>query len=163
CSGATTIPAAGGTFTGTTSGTGSLAGSCGSSSPSPERVYLWTPAASGTAIIQTCGTGTNFDSVLYVRGGSCTGTEMACNDDACTIAGGTSHGSRVTPVVTAGQPVAIVVDGFRGQAGTYSLSVTPPAGGAGGGGAGSGSCAAPTVIPPAGGSVSGTTSGTSGL
>lgn len=160
CSAATAIPGAGGTFTGTTSGTGSLAGSCGFSIDAPERVFLWTPAASGTATIQTCGAGTNFDTVLYVRGSSCTGAEMACNDDACAISDGTSHGSRVTPVVTAGQPVAIVVDGFRGQAGTYSLTVTPPAGG---GGAGSGSCASPTVIPPAGGSVSGTTSGTSAL
>src|SRR5262249_56560589 len=106
---------------------------------------------------------TNFDTVLYVRSGSCTGAEMACNDDACAIAGGTSHGSRVTPTVTAGQPVAIVVDGFRGLAGSYSLSVTPPAGGGGGGGGGGGSCGAPTVIPPQGGGVSGTTSGASAL
>jgi hypothetical protein len=168
CSAATTIPAAGGTFSGTTSGTGSLGASCGFSTDAPERVFLWTPATSGTATIQTCGAGTSFDTVIYARGGSCTGTELGCNDDACTIGDGTSHGSRITPSVTAGQPVVIVVDGYRGLAGNFSLTVTPPAGSGtlpppppptGGGG----SCATPTVIPAAGGSVSGTTSGTSAL
>ena len=35
----------------------------------------------GSATAQTCGDGTRFDSVLYVRDGSCTGSELACNDD----------------------------------------------------------------------------------
>ena len=47
CQAAAAIPAQGGTFLGRTSGTGTLAGSCGTSSPAPERVYAWTPAISG--------------------------------------------------------------------------------------------------------------------
>src|SRR5207247_2577768 len=71
CSNPTVIPAQGGTFSGTTSGSSLLAGSCGSSGDSPERVFQWTPAGSGTATIQTCGDGTHFDTVLYLAGGAC--------------------------------------------------------------------------------------------
>src|SRR5436190_759559 len=75
CNNPTVIPAQGGTFGGTTSGTSSQAGSCGNSGTSPEQVFRWTPAVSGTAAIQTCGAGTSFDTVLYVRSPSCTGSD----------------------------------------------------------------------------------------
>src|SRR5213078_967870 len=128
CSSPTLIPAPGGTFSGTTSGTSALAGSCGSSGSSPERVYQWTPAVSGTATIQTCGAGTSFDTVLYLRRGACaSGPEVAagCNDDTCANASGLFRASRITPTVTAGQPYFIVVDGYAGATGTFSLTVTP--------------------------------------
>src|SRR5207247_241481 len=67
CGNQIVIPAQGGTFSGMTSGTSTLAGSCGSSGTSPEQVFQWTPAISGTATIETCGSGTNFDTVLYLR------------------------------------------------------------------------------------------------
>src|SRR5439155_664147 len=171
CSSPTAIPAPGGTFSGTTSGTSALAGSCGSSENSPERVYQWTPAVSGTATIQTCGAGTSFDTVLYLRSGVCAnGPEMAagCNDDACANASGLFRASRITPTVTAGQAYFIVVDGYGGAPGTFSLTVTPP-------GASTttttpastpttttthpAACAGPTPIPPAGGTVGGTPRG----
>src|SRR5205823_4811077 len=129
CSSPPVIPAQGGTFSGTTSGTSSLAGSCGSSGTSPEQVFQWTPAVSGTATIQTCGAGTTFDTVLYLRSGSCAGgPEVAagCNDDACSNASGLFRASRLTPTVTAGQTYYIVVDGYGGAPGTFSLTVTPP-------------------------------------
>src|SRR6059058_2946494 len=173
CASATPIPAAGGTFSGTTSGTSTLEGSCGSSGASPERVFQWTPAVSGTATIQTCGAGTTFDTELYLRSGSCAGgPEVAagCNDDACANASGLFRASRLTPTVTAGQTYYIVVDGYGGAPGTFSLTVTPP-------GASTttttpaststttttlaAACAGPTPIPAAGGTFSGTTSGTS--
>src|SRR5438552_3887822 len=131
CSSPTVLPAQGGTFGGTTSGTSALAGSCGSSGTAPEQVYQWTPAVSGTATIQTCGAGTTFDTVLYLRSGACAGgPEMAagCNDDACTNAIGLYRASRLTPTVTAGQTYFIVVDGYGGAQGLYGLTVTPPAG-----------------------------------
>src|SRR5213080_4654413 len=65
CSSPTVIPA--------TSGTSALAGSCGRSGESPERVFQWTPTVSGTATIQTCGAATTFDTVLYLRSGVCSG------------------------------------------------------------------------------------------
>jgi hypothetical protein len=127
CDNPTVIPAEGGTFGGTTSGTSAQAGSCGSSGTSPEQVFEWTPAASGTATIETCGTGTTFDSVLYMRSGQCAGgPEVACNDDACANSTGLNRASRITPTVTGGQTYFIVVDGYGGAQGTFSLTVTPP-------------------------------------
>src|SRR5882724_5455395 len=129
CSSPTVLPAQGGTISGTTSGTSALAGSCGSSGTAPEQVFQWTPAVSGTATIQTCGAGTTFDSVLYLRTGACaSGPEVAtgCNDDACTNATGLNRASRLVPTVTAGQTYYIVVDGYGGAQGTFSLTVTPP-------------------------------------
>src|SRR6058998_2431344 len=178
CSSPTVLPAQGGTFGGTTSGTSVLAGSCGSSGTAPEQVFQWTPTVSGAATIQTCGAGTTFDTVLYLRSGSCAGgPEVAagCNDDACANATGLARASRLTPTVTAGQTYYIVVDGYNGTQGTFSLTVTPPVAstttttptnsstttttltGA------TGACASATPIPAAGGTFSGTTSGTSTL
>src|SRR5262249_51876590 len=119
----------GGTFVGTTSGTSTLTSSCGTTGSSPERVYLWTPSTSGAATISTCGAATLFDTVVYLRGTGCTGSELACNDDTTGCSTGepnAPHGSRISPNVTAGQTYAIVVDGYAGARGTYSLTVTPP-------------------------------------
>ena len=129
CASPTVIASQGGTFTGTTSGTSLLTSTCGSTGTSPEKVFQWTPAVSGTATIQTCGAGTNFDTVLYMRSGVCaSGSEVVsgCNDDACTNATGLNRASRITPTVTAGQTYFIVVDGYGGAQGTFSLTVTPP-------------------------------------
>jgi hypothetical protein len=130
CSVPTVIPAAGGVFAGTTAGASSLAGTCGSTGTAPERVFQWTPSTSGPATIQTCSaSGTTYDTVLYLRQGTCTGgSEVGCNDDTagCTTASGPSHGSRVTPTVTAGETYFIVVDGYASRAGSFELSVIPP-------------------------------------
>ena len=174
CGAPTTIPAQGGVVTGATSGTGTLNGSCGGTSTAPERVFRWTPAVSGVATIATCGAGTTFDTVLYVRNGSCTtGTPVACNDDACANATGQNRASRITATVTAGQTYFIVVDGYGGKSGNFTLSVTPPAT------PGtttttststttsttlaSGTCSAPVALPGAGGTFTGTTAGASGV
>src|SRR5438093_7062308 len=128
CSSPTVVPEQGGTFSGTTSGTSSLAGTCGSSGSSPEQVFQWTPAVSGLATIETCGSGTTYDSVLYLRAGSCTsGAEVQCNDDACANSTGLIRASRLTPTVSAGTTYYIVVDGFGGASGSFALRVTPPA------------------------------------
>src|SRR5437867_6151920 len=165
CSSPTVIPAPGGAFSGTASGTGALAGSGGRSGESPERVFQWTPTVSGTATIQTCGAATTFDTVLYLRSGVCSGgPEVAagCNDDTCPNATGLFRASRITPTVTAGQTYFIVVDGYGGAQGTFSLTVTPPGdpvptttttlpGG--------GACSSPAASPAQGGTMSGATSG----
>ena len=127
CNNPTVIPDQGGTFSGTTSGTSSQAGSCGNSGSSPELVFQWTPSVSGTATIETCGAGTSFDTVLYMRSGLCEGgSEVGCNDDACVNATGLFRGSRIMPTVTGGQTYFIVVDGYGGAQGSFSLTVTPP-------------------------------------
>lgn len=135
CSNATVIPPSGGTFTGATTGTSTLQGTCSATDTAPERVFQWTPSASGVATIQTCSaTATTFDTVLYMRTGSCdTGTQTACNDDT-TGCGTTTdptdphRGSRLSPTVIAGQTYYIVVDGYAGNSGSFALTVLPPAG-----------------------------------
>jgi hypothetical protein len=126
CASPVPIPAGGGTVTGTTAGTSVLAGTCGNTTGSPEQVFSWTPARSGTATIETCGSGTAFDTVLYARAGTCAGAPLACSDDVCTIAGGALRGSRIRPTVTAGQTYLIVVDGYGGASGAFNLRVTSP-------------------------------------
>jgi hypothetical protein len=131
CGNVTVIPAAGGTVTGNTAGSSTLQGSCGASGTAPERVYQWTPATSGTATIQTCNNlGTSFDTVVYLRSGTCAaGAEIACNDDmaGCSTSEPSGyHGSRISPFVTAGQTYFIVVDGYGGRSGAFALSVVPP-------------------------------------
>src|SRR5947207_468497 len=169
CSSPTVVPAQGGTFSGTTSGASALAGSCGNSDGSPEQVFRWTPTVSGTATIQTCGAGTTFDTVLYLRSGGCaSGPEVAgCNDDACANASGLYRASRITPTVTAGQTYFIVVDGYAGATGTFSLTVTPPDSATTTTSPttttttlpGSAACSSPAGIPAQGGTMSGATSG----
>ena len=163
CTDPTVIPAAGGVFTGSTSGIsggGSLDGTCGNTGTSPEKVFQWTPSLSGRATIQTCGGSTNFDTVLYMRSGSCqTGSPVACNDDTsgCNSGAGSGIASRITPTVTAGQTYYIVVDGYGGARGDFRLSVTPPTPPP------PSACLSPTVIPAAGGVFTGSTSGASTL
>jgi hypothetical protein len=154
---ATLVPAEGGTFTSATGGKSALSGSCGHTDKGPEAVFQWTPTVSGFATISTCGTSTLYDTTLYVRTDTCDGTEIGCNDDSVGCGTGEPsdyHGSRLRPVVAAGQTYYIVVDGFRGVGGSFSLTVTPPP---------DAICDAALTIPPKGGVVSGSTSGTSAL
>jgi len=123
CAVVTPIGAGGGTFQGTTPGTGNsgIRGSCGGSGS--EDTYSWTPDASGLARIETCGS--SFDTVLHVRRDACglDGVEVACNDDSCGLS------SRVQFNVQAGTTYYIYVDGFSfGGSGAYRLTVTPPGG-----------------------------------
>jgi hypothetical protein len=48
--------------------------------------------------------------VLYLRGNSCTGNQLSCNDDtaACATASGANHGSRITPPVDHGKARYVV-------------------------------------------------------
>jgi hypothetical protein len=130
CTAAIDIAAGGGVFTGTTSGASTLTESCASTNTSPEQVFRWTPSRSGTAVIETCGTATLFDTVIAVRQPSCTtGPERACNDDTTGCNTGEPndhHGSRVSVRVTAGTSYFIVVDGYGGAHGNFQLRVTPP-------------------------------------
>jgi len=123
CEAVATIPPEGGTFVGETAGPSWLESACGGAA-APERVYSWTPAASGVAVISTCGDGTSFETVLSLRRDRCeTGAEVACNETGC---GAGNRGSRITVPVTAGQTSFIVVDGAGDAQGTYSLTVVPP-------------------------------------
>lgn len=99
----------------TVGGESVFAGSCGGASAA-EKTFLYTAPATGTYSIDTGGSA--FDTVLYVREGSCSGTELACNDDANGVS------SRVTVSLAAGERVAIVVDGFDTMNGPFALNIT---------------------------------------
>jgi hypothetical protein len=157
CDNAIVVPPDGAGFSGTTAALSTLAGTCQptQSAKSPEVVFQWTPTRSGPALIYTCGNNSDFDTVLYMREGSCTsGPEVAngCNDDACANSTGSNLASQITPIVTAGQTYFIVVDGYGGASGNYSLAVIAPT-----------PCESATVIPPQGGVFAGTTTGNSWL
>lgn len=151
CDVAETIPAAGGSFTRTTLGGSTLAGTCGG--PAAEHVFKWTPSRAGNALIETCGGGTHVDTAVYLRtGGSCEGgAEVACSDDVCPTANTSDRGSRLMTFVGKDQTYYIVVDGY-GE-GTFQLNVLPPAAG----------CDSPLVVPGSGGSFFGSIDGLSGL
>ena len=150
-----TIPAAGGTVTGTTSGTSSFTGECSDgTSGAPEHVWAWTPSVSGFATVSTCGATTTYDTVLYVGAAADGNGQIACVDDdlyGCEIWNGESWGSRTKVWVNAGTTYYIYVDGYFNPGNTderhhgdYTLTVEPPL--------------LPT-IPPGGGTIIGTTAG----
>ena len=129
CASPIVIPPEGGSFTGSTSGTGALAGSCGAGGTAAERVFRWTPSRTGVATVSTCGRHTDFDTMLYLRRDDCrAGAEVACNDDAC------GRASRLTPTVTAGTTYsysAFAIDAAgnvspRSTASATPTDVTPP-------------------------------------
>jgi len=74
-----------------------------------------------TATITLTTAGSVYDTVLYVRQGTCTGTEVGCNDD---VASGDTT-SRVVLTSLAAGTYYIVVDAYRGtNVGTYVLNVS---------------------------------------
>ena len=118
------------TVTGTTQGGARHSdGKCGGAA-APERTFLFTAASKGTYVFDT--TGSALDTVLSVRADACGGPELGCNDDA----GSGSHSSRITLPLLAGQHVILVVDGFAGDSGLFTLHVSrlggPPSGPVGG-------------------------------
>jgi subtilisin len=85
--------------------------------------YRWTAPFSGAVEMNTCTS--SFDTLLGVYTGSALGslTEAAANDDGCTL------GSKVAFRATKNTTYQILVDGFNGNQGTFTLEVidkTPP-------------------------------------
>ena len=83
---------------------------------SSERVYRFTPSEAGTYTLDTVGSA--FDTAIGVLGAT-TCAQLACNDD---LAPGVGQ-SRVRAVLEAGQPVLIVVTGFDGGEGDFTLNM----------------------------------------
>jgi uncharacterized repeat protein (TIGR01451 family) len=95
-------------------------------STSPDVVYSFTPATDMAIDISLCVGTTNYDTKVYVYEGSCPGGgAVACNDDECTAPlYPSSFVSALTAVsLTAGQTYYIVVDGYGGESGPYSIDV----------------------------------------
>ena len=90
-----------------------LAGTCGGAS-SGEKATQFLIMSTGTFVFTTAGSG--FDTVLYAKD-TCTGTELACNDDE----GAGVKTSRLSLSLTSGQRVIIVVDGANNECGAFTL------------------------------------------
>jgi hypothetical protein len=81
----------------------------------PDVVLGFTAPATATYFFDTAGS--DFDTVLSLRTGGCEGSELTCNDDARDLT------SAITTYLLAGQRVGIVVDGYSGAHGSFTLDV----------------------------------------
>jgi hypothetical protein len=84
-----------------------------------DHVYLFVPAASAQHTFSLCGS--SYDTALEVRQMDCaTGLSLGCNDDSCGLQ------SQLSAMLTAGTPYYVIVDGFGGSTGAYTLGITSP-------------------------------------
>ncbi|HZI11033.1 MAG TPA: hypothetical protein VE153_11640 [Myxococcus sp.] len=90
---------------------------CGGSGQSSDRVYEWIAPVSGRYVFGT--TSGSYDTVLHLRNLTCGGTQLACDDDA-----GPGTLSLLSADLTAGQAIAVIVDGYGGSSsGSYTLGI----------------------------------------
>jgi hypothetical protein len=91
-------------------------------STSGDEVYVIS-GVSGQITIDLCNSA--YDTKVYVYQGSCPGTLVACNDDACNDPSGNPFRSLVTCVnVSSSNTYYVVVDGYFGDCGTYNISTS---------------------------------------
>ena len=103
------------------SGTSGYSASCGGTGA--EQAFWWPTCpeqAAGTLTANTCGRAT-WNTVLSVVSGA--GTDNLCNNDSATCA---PQSTLSAPLVAGAGLHALVVDGFSGAGGTYSVIVTRP-------------------------------------
>jgi hypothetical protein len=87
----------------------------------PDVFYKFTPTANARVTIRTTG----YDSIIYLRSGSCAGSELACNDDEDYVAG--NFGSLLSGVaVTGGTTYYLAVDSY-GPGGDFTLTLSTAA------------------------------------
>jgi hypothetical protein len=86
---------------------GTFFASCGRSGR--DVLLRWRAPSEGTWRFDTAGS--EYDTVLHLRDGDCTGAELACADDV----GGGDYTSRLTATLRAGQVVTVVLSGFNGR------------------------------------------------
>jgi hypothetical protein len=114
----------GGTFPGTTTNASPLTTGCNGNGPA--QAFRFVPNVSGLFNMRTCGNGTNFDTVVSVREGNCdSGAELQCNDDACSNVFSEPEASSILPLLSADQSYYVIVNGFSGDSGDFSLVVEP--------------------------------------
>jgi hypothetical protein len=83
--------------------------------PAPDYVFEWTAPAAGAYTIDLAGS--DYDTVLYVQDAACGGDELACNDDSIGLA------SLVDVNLAADQTVVIVISGYSGSVGNFTLNI----------------------------------------
>ena len=120
----TEIAATSGSVTGTTIGGLNQSGPTCRSSDAPDVGYYFTscPNTGYTVSANTC-TGTDYDSVIYMRDGAMSDFEPACNDDYCGTLSSFSGAHVSGPNIH-----WLIVDGYLTNIGNYTLtySITSP-------------------------------------
>lgn len=111
--------AVGSVHTASTASTGNDYTICSGGNASDTSLHWIAPATASFRIDLCSSTNITWDSTLLVLGDSCTGPQLACDDDTCL----TSLHARVTIAATQGRSYVIVVDGSAGDTGTYTLSI----------------------------------------
>lgn len=91
--------------------------SCGTSTDAPDIGFTWTAPSSGTFTFDT--NGSDFDTIVEVRDGSCDGLSLGCDDD-----GGDSTTSLLSLSLSAGERVVVIVDGYSTNDGNYTLTIS---------------------------------------
>src|SRR5688500_16495522 len=83
--------------------------------------FGWFAPVTGSFQIDLCASPDEFGATLSIRNGSCTGSELACDNDSC----GVIAPPRLTVDLTAGQGIVIVIDGdSANDTGRYQLAIT---------------------------------------
>jgi hypothetical protein len=142
CPGATAVTAPGGRYT-QPLGTSLHTGTCGGAGP--EHTLTFTIASASDVFIATHGATVN--TVLYVRSCGCSGTEVACNDDAD---GQTTSMLRLTNL--AAGTYQVFVDSAAGSSGSVPVDIYISAPGTQ-----SDRCGNPTFIPAGATTLTGNT------
>ncbi len=117
CSGATRIDADG-SFDGNTCGSPSLSDpECLFPADTPEDWYWFTECPGSHDFNATTCSFATYDTAMYLRGGSCAGPTLACNDDWCGLQ------SNISATISGGL-YFLAVDGFCcGTCGDYTVDV----------------------------------------
>ncbi|MCO4746987.1 MAG: hypothetical protein KC912_19470, partial [Proteobacteria bacterium] len=105
-----------GVFSGNTCGEGDDS-SPGCSSGGEEVAYSFVAPIDGILTGHT--DGSDFDTVMYLREATCSGTELDCDDDG----GSTSGSSRVSAAVRAGVEYWVFVEGYNSGCGDFDLTL----------------------------------------
>lgn len=96
-------------------------GSCADNTPGYDNVYQWTSQEAAVVTVGLCNS--SFDTGLYVREGACDGTEVTCDDDACTAPNGL--GSTLLFTACAHTTYYIFVDAYHANTGgAYTVTVS---------------------------------------
>jgi hypothetical protein len=118
-----------GTINATTVGAANAsAGTCTTTGSSPDVGYwfLVCPSTTRTVAANTCASAASWDSVLYLEKAP-SATDLVCNDDSTTTCG-TASPIRLSSFSGASAATTglfwLIVDGFNGASGAYSLSYT---------------------------------------
>jgi hypothetical protein len=102
-------------WSGMTEGISEFSSECGGEDSS-DRAWLFVPEVGGVYRLATAGS--EFDTVLYVFDGECSGPTIACNND-----NEFGNQAQLEVELQAGQPYTIVIDGWGGQNGHYEFTL----------------------------------------